>query len=275
MIDQEIRKRSFEKCVEYAERHIESLIAPILLVDVETVAHAYLPYLLDGDPEKPTIIRIPGCAPYVREGAPAGMGTPQEFWVRLLIGQAEEGNRAAERALELAHHLYRTVQLGAWRQADTARLEEIRQAAQLLDSWVAARLASPPRRRRRSKSWQARQLSLLIQCSYIRIRGSKKRGLSPELLLPVKREEDEKKSEPALTICDAVLVAWTSLRDKYPDLPRITYYTVENAWRATTGADGKYLPFPDLHAGTGIDPTQHAEAARRWLETRMGNKNTV
>ena len=95
---QERRERTFEEYFRYSRRQIEILIAPGLLADVETLAQAYLPYLLDGDPEEPTVSRIPGGPTYVREGAPAGMGTPPEFWVRLLIGQAEEGNRGAERA---------------------------------------------------------------------------------------------------------------------------------------------------------------------------------
>ena len=57
MIDQAIRKRTFEKYVEYAQSHIGTLVLPVLLADVETVAHAYLPYLLDGDPEEATATR--------------------------------------------------------------------------------------------------------------------------------------------------------------------------------------------------------------------------
>lgn len=266
---QERRERTFEEYVRYSRRQIEILIAPGLLADVETLAQAYLPYLLDGDPEEPTVSRIPGGPTYVREGAPAGMGTPPEFWVRLLIGQAEEGNRGAERALELAHHIYRTAQLAAWREAVTAHLETIRWSARLLASWMAARSENlpAPRRRRPPTPWRDRQLRLLVQCLYIPTRESEKYGLSSQSLLPLKRFPDAKR-KPALCVFDAVLEAWNDVRATHPDFPRLTYYAVEKAWRATR-PNGIYPPFPDLYAGTGIDPEQHTEAVRRWMEDRM------
>lgn len=47
------RKRTFEKYIAYARRHIKTLIAPVLLADVQTVPATYLPYLLEGYSEEP------------------------------------------------------------------------------------------------------------------------------------------------------------------------------------------------------------------------------
>ena len=89
-------------------------------------------------------------------------------------------------------------------------------------------------------------------------------------MLPLKRNPGEAKRKSALTISDAVLVAWKSVKDDHPDFPPLTYSAVENAW-PDTRSKGKFAPFPGLHDETGIDPQRHAEATRRWLEALLRN----
>ena len=226
------------------------MIVPYLLADVKERAAGYLPYLLEGDPS---------------------YGTPPEFWVGLLSAQAKEGNQGAALTLEAAHKIYQENLCVAWRQADIARLQTIRPVARLLSEWMApgSERRAATRRGCPSESWRNRQLRVLIQRLYIPDNIFKERGWRLRSRLPLKRIP-EVTDAPGLNVFDPVLEAWSSVRDNHPDLSSLTYRSLERI-RRDTGADGKYCQIPNLYASTGVDPEQHQEALRRWMEDWMGN----
>ena len=261
MADEE-RKRIYDAYVAYSTSWISIWVVPFLCTDDEQLARHYLPYLLEGDPKEPTELviqeHLPESTPenpviqqrvLFREAAPKGMGTPPAAWVQLLILNAENGHRASERALELAHTVY---------------LETNRESPRSLSLWSARRLKNPSAPRRSPTSERDRRIGWLLQLLYVPGWMAMEHGLSSRRL-SIRRKQERVRD---LSIYDAVAEAWNSV----PDLPSITYDGVAAAWKHTKK---KHRARPDLLAKTGVDPVRLAEVGRRYVRSIGGASDAL
>ena len=250
---QERRERAFESCKKYARHWMEAEVVPGLQASDKELAWAYLPFLLEGDPEQPCEVSVVAAKPKkgisrtrVLEGAPEGTSASAEACIEHAIMRAADGDRGHDLALE-------------W--AGAAYLETGREPPRPLARWIAERLANPPLSRlgRKPTAWRDRRIGWLVGFLDHNLKSEvKKYNLPPKNRLPIKRSLEAWRDH---CICDAVAEACN-------DIPALNSVTYETVVRSRRRFRNELRPRPDLYAGHGFDP-QYAEAIGRETAARV------